>query len=372
MVIIAGSLMRGPPARAQTDEAALKDDRDAALERVLRSGCRDGLPEVRALAGAPDAPWAATVTRLCDGILREGATAPLAAPAASRNDGRGALVLWSSLYGIWLGIAGDVLLDINGTRSVIIPPMIGLGATLVTSLWLTSEHPVTSGQAWTIITGLDYASIDGALWGGALNLSAKGVVALALGTSAAATAAATWVAVARRPKAGDIELVRSWLLWGTTAGLLGVAAIGPSDVGARTAWAAGAIAMDVSLGAGIALASRYDLSRSRLLIIDAGAIAGGLAGFGISWLVVGGASANGRAVAGGTLGGLIAGIGLAALATRRLDAPEAEARALPFPALLARDTDGHWTVSVPSATPILNAAGTRPAGASITAVGGLF
>jgi len=79
-----------PPSRA-----------DTALERVLRSGCRDGLEEIGALRGDPSAPWADTISRLCGKVLRQ--PAPAGSPAetisesASANEGRGRLVLWSSL-----------------------------------------------------------------------------------------------------------------------------------------------------------------------------------------------------------------------------------------------------------------------------------
>ncbi len=318
---------------------------DTALERILRSSCRDGLPEVHGLRGDPTAPWADTVERLCGNVLREPA-ASIAAPgetiseSASANEGRGRLALWSSLYGIWFGIAADVVFDVSGTRTPIIPPMVGMGAALGASLLVTADHPITTGQAWTIITGLDYASVNGALWGAGLGLSTKGVVGAAVGTSAVATTAATFVAVTQRPKAGDIELVRSSLLWGTTAGLLGAAAFSSSSTSAESVWQTGAIAMDLGLVAGISLANSFDLSRNRVLIIDAGAIGGGLVGLGITLLIVGGDNVSGHAVAGGALGGLCAGIAVAALATRNLDTPETQARAPAYPALFARDADG--------------------------------
>jgi hypothetical protein len=350
---------------------------DATLDRVLRSRCRDGLDEVRALSGDPSAPWADTVARLCGNILSEspGQDVPAAggiSETASANEGRGRLALWSSLYGIWLGVATDVLFDVNGTRTAIVAPMVGMGLSLGASLLITADHPVTTGQAWTIITGLDYASVNGALWGAGLGLSAKGVVGAALGTSAAATVTATWVAASQRPKAGDIELVRSSLLWGTTAGLLGIASLGPSSVSAQTAWKGGALAMDLGLLAGVGLASQVDLSRNRVLIIDAGAIGGGLVGFGMTWLIVGGVNANGRAVAGGALGGLLLGIGVAALATRHLDTPDDSNQALAYPALFARAADGRWSVALPAPTPVLDASGTHAVGATLTTVGGLF
>ena len=342
----------------------------------MRSGCRDGLDQVRALRGDPSAPWADTVERLCGNVLRAPAPAPTATAGtiserASANEGRGRLVLWSSLYGIWLGVAGDILMDVNNVQPAVLLPMVGMGVALGASLVITSHHPVTTGQAWTIITGLDYGSVNGALWGGGLGLSAKGVVGLSLATSVAATPIAVFVASTRRPKAGDVELVRSSLLWGTTAGLLAAAAFSSSSTSAESAWRTGAIAMDVGLAAGIGLANSFDLSRNRVLIIDAGAIGGGLFGLGAAFLA-GGNHVSGQAVAAGALGGLVAGIAIAAVATHNLDANDDQARAPAYPALFARDPDGHWAVGMPAPTPLLDTTGTRAVGASLPALGGLF
>ncbi len=349
---------------------------DTALERVLRSGCRDGLDGVRALRGDPSAPWADTVERLCGNVLRAPAAAIVApgetiSERASANEGRGRLVLWSSLYGIWLGIAGDILTSVNDVQSAVLFPMAGMGLALGASLVITSDHPVTTGQAWTIITGLDYGSVNGALWGGGLGLSAKGVVGMSLAASVVATPVAIFVASTQRPKAGDVELVRSSLLWGTTAGLLGAAAFSSSNTSAESAWRTGAIAMDVGLVAGISLANSFDLSRNRVLIIDAGALGGGLVGLGVA-ILAGGNNVSGQAVAAGALGGLVAGIAIAALATHNLDANDDQARAPAYPALFARDADGHWSVGLPGPTPIVDRTGTHPTGASLAALGGVF
>src|SRR5260221_12195256 len=56
-----------PPASAPPPAA---DPRDAVLRRLLRSGCRDGLPEARGLAASGAVPWAETVARLCGEILQ--------------------------------------------------------------------------------------------------------------------------------------------------------------------------------------------------------------------------------------------------------------------------------------------------------------
>ena len=200
---------------------------DLALSRVLRSSCRDGLDDVRAHAGDPSATWAPTVAHLCDDILREGASAP-ARQVSGGNEGRGRLVLWSAAYGIWLGIATDIMFDIDGERSVILPPLLGMGAGLGLSLAATSTFQLTVGEAYTIITGLDYGSFNGALWAGGFDLDSKGVVGATVATSIAATSVGVLVANTKSPSAGDIEVVRSGLLWGTIGGFLTTALIGPS------------------------------------------------------------------------------------------------------------------------------------------------
>jgi hypothetical protein len=129
--------------------------------------------------------------------------------------------------------------------------------------------------------------------------------------------------------------------------------------------------MDLGLGVGIGLAYNFDLSRNRVLIIDAGAIGGSLVGLGVA-LLIGGNTVSGQTVAGGALGGLIGGIAIAAIATRNLDTQETQARAPAYPALFARDADGHWEVGMPAPTPVFDVRGARTVGASLPALGGLF
>src|SRR4029077_6749574 len=204
---------------------------------------------------------------------------------ASAQEGRGRLVFWSSLYGFWLGIATAVLFDINGNRSVILAPMLGLGGGLGLSLALTADVPVSAGQAWTIITGLDYGSINGALWAGGLDFSTKGIVGSAVASGIAAAAAGLAIADATDPTPGDIELVRSGLLWGAASGALAVGAFGPSSGTSGQAVLLGAaIAMDTGFVVGLALARKLELSRNRVLMIDAGGIGGATLGLGLAWL----------------------------------------------------------------------------------------
>jgi hypothetical protein len=341
---------------------------DLALTRVLRSSCRDGLNDVRAVAADPSAPWAPTVVRLCDDILLEKMQKR---SATGGNEGRGRLVLWSSLYGIWLGIATDIMFDIDGDRAPILAPLIGMGAGLGLSLAATSSYQVTVGEAWTIITGLDYGSFNGALWAGGLDFSSKGIVGASVATSVAAASIGVLVANTKSPSAGDIEVVRSSLLWGTVGGFLLTFVVAP-DVSSESGLKAVAAAMDAGLLVGVGLANSFDLSRNRVLIIDAGAIAGGLATAGIAWLVAG-TDNNARGLAAAALGGMLGGIAVTAYATRDLDAQDGASAAAPsVPAVLARDAAGRWSLGTPGPVPVFDGRGARLIGATFNAVGGQF
>jgi len=347
------------------------DPTDEVLRRLLRSGCHDGLREARALAANGSAAWAETVTRLCGEILR--ATPPAQTPVVPRlhseRDGRGTLVVYSTFYGIWVGVATDVLFSIDGVRAAILPPLLGMGGGLALSLALTSDRQITNGQAWAMATGMDYGSLNGAFWAGAFNFKATAVVGTTLATGVAATAAGLLVATQVVPKQGDVEVVRSSLLWSTLGGLAGVAAFG-SNPSSETYFRGMAVSMDLGFLAGLAIASSFEVSRTRDLIIDAATLGGGVGGLGLTVLIAG-TSGTRHSVAGGALAGMAAGMITAILVTRDMDKPDDD-ESPPVAALMGRDARGRWRFGSPGAVPVLDGNGRRIVGATFTAVGGEF
>jgi hypothetical protein len=346
--------------------ATTVDQSDAVLRRLLRSGCRDGLREAHELAASGSVAWAETVTRLCGEILRA-QPAPTAPRLHSERDGRGTIVVYSTFYGIWVGVASDVLFTINGVRAAIVPPLLGMGGGLALSLGLTSGRTITNGQAWAIATGMDYGTINGAFWAGAFNFKADDVVGTALATGLAASAAGLLVATQVVPKQGDVEVVRSSLLWSTLGGLAGVGAFA-SNPSSTTVFRGMAVSMDLGFLAGIALASSFDVSRTRDLIIDAGTLGGGVAGLGLTVLILG-TNGTRRSISGGALAGMAAGMLTSILLTRDMDQPEDDQSA-PVAALVGRDARGRWRLGSPGAVPVFDGLGRRVVGASFTALGG--
>jgi hypothetical protein len=360
------------PAEATTPpQAPIVEPYDYVLRRLMLSGCRDGIAEARALAQSGGATWAATVVRVCGEILQRAVPTPAMRVMRGERSGRGTMVFWSTLYGLWTGIALDVLFEVDTVRPAIILPLAGMGAGLGLSLAITSGHPLTNGQAWTIATGLEFGSFNGALWAGGFNLNSQGVVGTTLATGIAAGAASLLVAREASPTQGDVEVVRSGLLWGTVAGMLATALIAP-DVSGESFFRASAVSMDLGFLGGLALAASYDVSRNRDLIIDAGALGGTIAGGGIAILAMG-ANGSGRTVAGGALAGLTLGLVASIYFTRDMDDEDDEReRTAPVAALFGRDERGRWRVGSPTPTPVLDGLGRRVIGATINALGGTF
>jgi hypothetical protein len=348
---------------------------EQALRRVLASGCRDGLPEVQSLAANGGTAWAETVARLCGELLAtppaDGVVPKLKPPRLpGERNGRAAIVIGTSAYGIWLGVAVDVLFENDSVRGAIIPPLVGMGAGLALSLAATANHPIDGGQAWAIITGMEYGSINGALWAGSLSLDSQEVVGTALATGLGSTAIGLLVAQKLHPRQGDVEVVRSGLLWGTVTGLLAMAAFSP-DSSDETFFRASAVSMNLGFLGGLALAATFDVSRNRDLIIDAGALGGGFVGFGITWLATAGPDMSGRPLAAGALAGIYAGMLTAVLLTRDMDRDDDD-DAPSVAAVYGRDARGRWGWGTPGIAPVLDGTGRRVLGATATVLGGTF
>jgi hypothetical protein len=247
-----------------------------------------------------------------------------------------------------------------------------MAAGLGLSLAATSEHPIDNGQAWSIITGLEYGSLDGAFWALGADAHAQAVVSAALVTGVGGGVIGLVVGDKLDPAQGDVEVVRSGLLWGTAAGMLSLAAFSSGGGSAAAFFRGSAVAMDLGFLGGLGFAGSFDLSRNRVLIIDAGTLGGLVAGGGVTWLATAGPNqVHWRAVAGGALAGMTLGMVATILLSRHMDDAGYDAGPA-VSALWGRDARGRWGWDAPEPTPVLDGLGRRVIGASLTAVGGTF
>lgn len=351
---------------------------DEPLRRALVTGCVEGVQDLTVLAsssGTSGSEIAAQVLRLCADVR-----APPGAPApharASDDDergGRAQLVLGATLYGIWTGIALDVVEGVDGDRMRVLFPMLGLVAGLGGSLVATRQGGITGGQAWSVITGLDYGTYNGLLWSAATDGSTeKGVIGVALGAGLAGGAIGAVVVAGYHPPQGGVELVRSGGLYGTGVALLAALLIAPEGASSKAIFTTVAMGMDVGLAAGAVLATQVPISRNRVLLVDAGTIAGAGLGLGTTWLIAGTHGDARRALGAGGLIGMGAGMATAILLTRGLDSSHQAADAAPVPALATRDQAGNWRPGTLALVPVTASDNTRIIGASVPVVGGVW
>ena len=111
-----------------------------------------------------------------------------------------------------------------------------------------------------------------------------------------------------------------------------------------------AAAMDAGFARRRRAGQHFDLSRNRVLIIDAGALCRRAGAAGIAWLVAG-TQFNARGLAGAALGGMLGGIAVAAYATRNLDAQDAATSWGPPPRRCPRSSRATPTAAGASARP---------------------
>ena len=126
----------------------------------------------------------------------------------------------------------------------------------------------------------------------------------------------TGALIARNPvRSGVSSGAQGGSIWGTIYGGLGAGLVDP-DMDGDALLASVLIAGNVGLIAGGALAGKYDLSRSRIRMINLGALVGGLGGVGIDLLIQ---PDSDRALIAIPLLTSIIGLGVAAIATRGSD-----------------------------------------------------
>jgi len=126
----------------------------------------------------------------------------------------------------------------------------------------------------------------------------------------------TGALIARNPvRSGVSSGAQGGSIWGTIYGALGAGLVDP-DVDGDAVLATALIAGNIGLLAGGALAGKYDLSRSRIRMINLGALVGGLGGVGLDLIIQ--PDSDRTAIAIPLLTSLI-GLGIAANATRGSD-----------------------------------------------------
>lgn len=229
------------------------------------------------------------------------------APDSRRIDssGRTEFVVWSTMYGMWLGVAVPGTFGAESEEAYGVGLLLGGPTGFFIGRGLTSDAPMGEGDAGAISFGSAWGTWQGFGWAEVLELGAdscgtdpvipeEGFCEVEAGASSealfgsmllgSAIGTATGALLARNHEIdpGDATTASLGSLWGTWYGF-GLAVLADvEDDGLLTASLLGG---NAGLIAGAAMANRYDITRSQARLASIAGVAGGLAGAGIDLLV---------------------------------------------------------------------------------------
>ena len=302
----------------------------------------------------PSTP-AAEVARVRLGAVRSGGTV---------GGGRVELQVWSTLYGLWLGIAVPGALGADGSEPYGLGLLLGGPAGFFAGKQIAGSRDLTEGQARAITLGGTWGTWQGFGWAEVLDLGQEQVcrddgygrycydegdsseetfAAMILGGAAGIAAGA---ALSSRPiSPGVATAVNFGSLWGSWLGFgFGYLA----DLEDDALLAATLVGGNAGL-VGTALKARdWNPSRSRARIVSIYGVIGGLSGLGVDLL----AQPDDEKVAMGIpLAGSIAGLALGVMNTRSYDTVEPAAAGTPPGGALLNLSQGTWSLGAPMPQP---------------------
>lgn len=277
-------LVRPPRAPSCSPEAersyqegfdALSEDRVEEAERAFS----------RALAVCPNHPVAAEMRRLA---RARGARLSSGVPEEDEGEARPTLLAWGelvafqTLHGVAQGLLLCAAADCQDARALSLAGF--AGASVAAGLSVLGFRKVTSGQSLAINSGTGWGAWNAIALSILLDPEdGRTVAGLVSGVTAAGTLGGIAVAVLLDPRNGSVSLANSTGIW------LGVMTLFIS-IAAEANFEDTTIPIELAVTnvalLGGAVASQFtDISRGRVLLIDAGGVVGLLLGLGVAALI---------------------------------------------------------------------------------------
>lgn len=230
----------------------------------------------------------------------ESARERLSAPPEARpqRTSRVELQVFGTTYGAWLGVAVPLALSADDPEAFGAGLLLGAPAGLLLSRAYMNANPVSEGQARAISWGGTWGTWQGFGWAELLDIGEETVcnefgcyptedngdeiiASMVVGGLAGIVGGGL---LARNPIASGVSSgAQGGSIWGSIYGAM-IAGILGADEG-DTVLATALISGNVGLVTGALLADRYDLSRSRIRMMNLGALVGGLGGVGLDLLI---------------------------------------------------------------------------------------
>jgi len=289
--------------------------------------------------------------------------------AGTTGSGRVELQVWTTLYGLWLGVAIPGALGVEDSEPYGLGLLVGGPAGFLAGKKIAGSRALTEGQARAITLGGTWGSWQGLGWAEVLDLGTEQVcypdgfsgeycydegnsseetfAAMILGGAAGIAAGAALSSRTISP--GVATTANFGGLWGTWLGF-GFAYL--ADLEDDALLAATLMGGNAGLLAMAVKAPQWNPTRSRARIVSIYGVIGTLSGFGLDLLLQ---PDDDKVALGIPLAGSIVGLALGAGATRAYDAPDPDPSAAGALAggALVNVSNGRWSVSAPLPTPRL-------------------
>jgi hypothetical protein len=285
---------------------------------------------------------------------------------ATSQSSRVELQVWSTLYGLWLGVAVPGALGASGSEPYGLGLLLGGPGGFLAGRALANSRPMSEGQVRAITFGGTWGTWQGFGWARVLDIGEREVCnagfcytedagsrtvfsSLVVGGLAGI---ATGSLLSRRPiTPGTATTVNFGALWGTWFGVAGSVL---ADLEGDAFLATTLLGGNAGLLATAFLAPQWDLTRDRARLISIAGVIGGLAGGGLDLLIQ---PDNEKVAIGIPLATSIAGLAVGTVLTRDRPSEEDLFRHSAAPGAgessLLHYADGRLGLGVPAPVPVL-------------------
>ena len=279
------------------------------------------------------------------------------APTAVGQDRRGdtEFRVWSTMYGLWLGVAVPILADAHGSEPYGVGLLVGGPAGYLAGRAFSRSRSLSVGQARTVSWAGTWGTWQGVGWAHALDLGrdsgceycdpdGEAVVATALAGGLAGIATG---ALLSRGEVSEGTAASTYLgsLWGTWVGLAGGTAL---DVDDDAMWVSTLLVGNAGLIAGALVGKSSGLSSRRAHMISLGGLIGGFSGIGLVLIAEPSSSSGDFAI---PLATSLVGLGLGALFTRGIDEAPGGGSFGPGAGALLNWSEGEFSAGLPLPLP---------------------
>ena len=303
----------GPETKAERPAERLYREAFELLADGDQEGCRQKLKQI--VDEHPSDPLAPHASWLYQSM--DTRTSP---KASERSTGlaKAEFITFQTAHGVAIGAELCVALDCDTqgyAASLISGGSLGLGL----SLW-ASWDGIPNARVQSLNTGVIWGAWHAAaLYGMNAFGSDKASAVSAIGLQLAGLGIGELIYQWREPSPGDVSLATATGVW---TGALTTLFLGASDLAFddNAVFAAALVGSDVGLIAGSFISGVYPMSRSRVLLINAGGAIGLLTGFGIPFLLAGD-DVNTQVAFTSMMFGTVGGLGLTTYLTRNWDKP---------------------------------------------------